>query len=51
MSHGNSDSCPLPVTEGNKGLRPPLNPCSVAVVQEGSESPSVQNLLPSARDS
>ncbi|MDF5724778.1 MAG: SDR family NAD(P)-dependent oxidoreductase, partial [Rhizonema sp. PD37] len=60
-AEGNSDSCPLPVTNGNKGLRPPLNPCSVAVVQEGgseptrvlcpadfSESPSVQNLLPSA---
>ncbi|OYD99916.1 hypothetical protein CDG79_38090 [Nostoc sp. 'Peltigera membranacea cyanobiont' 232] len=24
-AEGNSDSCPLPVTVGNKGLRPPPN--------------------------
>ncbi len=41
-------SPPLPVTVGNKGLRPPLNSYSVAPRQEGFESPSVLFLLPSA---
>jgi hypothetical protein len=45
---GNSDSWTLPVTKGNKGLRPPLNSCSVAPRQEGFESPSVLFLLPFA---
>ena len=45
---GNTGSCPLPVTEGNKGLRPPPNSRWVALVQEGSQSPCVHRLLPSA---
>jgi hypothetical protein len=52
---GNTDSYPLPVTVGNKGLKPPLKKNSVALVQKGFESLSVasasrrvQNLLPPA---
>jgi hypothetical protein len=37
-----------PVTGGNKGLRPPLNSCSVAPSQDRSESPSDLFLLPPA---
>jgi len=47
-AEGNSGSCPLPVTGGSKGLRPPLNKSSVAPSQEGFESPSDLILLPSA---
>ncbi|MDF5723780.1 MAG: TonB-dependent siderophore receptor [Rhizonema sp. PD37] len=47
-AEGNSDSCSLPVTAGNKGLRSPLNGSSVARVQTGSESPSERNLQQSS---